>query len=49
MTLEKAIRTAKEWVNGGVCTLKDGELEEYNKLVLDALLLKAEAERSNYK
>ena len=37
MTLERAIRLAKKWSEGGVCTLSEGEAEEYHKLCLEAL------------
>lgn len=44
MTLDKAIHTAKVWADGGVCTLRDGEVQEYHKLALDALRVQADAE-----
>ena len=37
MTEERAIRLAREWAFGGVCTLQDGEAQEYHKLALLAL------------
>ena len=38
MTRERATRLAQKWASGGVCTLKDGEAQEYHKLALSALL-----------
>lgn len=37
MTKERAMRLAAKWANGGVCTLREGEAEEYHKLCLEAL------------
>lgn len=37
MTLERAKRLAKQWANGHVCSLRDGEVEEYHKLCFSAL------------
>lgn len=37
MTRERATRLAQKWASGGVCTLKDGEAQEYHKLALSAL------------
>lgn len=34
MTLERAIRLAKKWSQGYVCTLREGEAAEYHKLAL---------------
>ena len=34
MTLERAIRLAKKWSKGYVCTLRDGEAVEYHELAL---------------
>ena len=38
MTREKAIRIASKWAEGHVCTLREGEAQEYHKLCLEALL-----------
>ena len=37
MTKEKAMRLAAKWANGGVCTLREGEAQEYHELCLAAL------------
>lgn len=37
MTLDKAIRLARKWSEGGVCTLREDEAEEYHKMCLEAL------------
>lgn len=37
MTLERAIRLAREWASGGVCTVREGEAQEYHKMALAAL------------
>ncbi len=37
MTLDRAIRLAQKWADGMVCTLQDGEAQEYHKLALSAL------------
>ena len=37
MTLERAKRIAKQWANGYVCSLREGEAEEYHKLCFSAL------------
>lgn len=34
MTLDRAIRLARVWAFGGVCTLQDGEAQAYHKLAL---------------
>ena len=47
MTDERAIRLAREWAFGGVCTLREGEAQEYHKRCLDALLRQQEQERSD--
>ncbi len=44
MTLEYAIRLAKKWANGDVCSLRDGEAEAYHRLCLDALREKKKQE-----
>ena len=42
MTEERAIRIARKFASGGVCTLREGEAQEYHKRCLDALLSKLE-------
>lgn len=37
MTKERAMRLAAKWANGGVCTLREGEAQEYHELCLAAL------------
>nr|WP_325301921.1 hypothetical protein [uncultured Dysosmobacter sp.] len=37
MTLDRAIRLARVWAFGGVCTLQDGEAQEYHRMALTAL------------
>ena len=37
MTIERAKRLAKQWANGYVCSLREGEAEEYHKLCFSAL------------
>lgn len=37
MTLEYAIRLARKWAFGGVCSLREGEVQEYHKMALAAL------------
>ncbi len=37
MNLERAIRLARTWAFGGVCSLQEGEAQEYHKLALAAL------------
>ncbi len=37
MNLERAIRLARVWAFGGVCSLQEGEAQEYHKLALAAL------------
>ena len=37
MNLDRAIRLAQVWAFGGVCSLKEGEAQEYHKLALAAL------------
>lgn len=46
MTKEKAIQLAQQWSQGLVCSLRDGEAEEYHKLFLD-MLLERNTEESN--
>lgn len=38
MTIERAKRLAEQWSSGGVCTLRDGEAQEYHRLFLSMLL-----------
>ena len=40
MTIERAKRLAEQWPSGGVCTLRDGEAQEYHRLFLSMLLWK---------
>lgn len=37
MTIDRAIRLAKKWAAGGVCTLSEDEAREYHEICLDAL------------
>lgn len=37
MTLERAKQLAKQWADGYVCSLREGEAEEYHKLCFSAL------------
>ena len=37
MTIERAKQLAKQWANGYVCSLREGEAEEYHKLCFSAL------------
>ena len=37
MTIERAKRLAKQLANGYVCSLRDGEADEYHKLCFSAL------------
>ena len=37
MTIERAKQLAKQWANGYVCSLREGEAEEYHKMCLSAL------------
>lgn len=37
MTLEKAIRLARKWAAGHVCTLEEGEAQEYHQMCAEAL------------
>lgn len=37
MTIERAKRLAKQWANGYVCSLREGEAEEYHKMFLSLL------------
>ena len=46
MTKEKAIQLAQQWSQGLVCSLRDGEAEEYHQLFLD-MLLQRSTEESN--
>ena len=44
MTIERAKRLAKQWANGYVCSLREGEAEEYHKLCFSALQEQQELE-----
>ena len=44
MTIERAKRLAKQWANGYVCSLREGEAEEYHKLCFSALQEQQEQE-----
>ena len=46
MTLARAIRLAHSWAFGGICTLKEGEAQEYHRLALAALCAQQEAEQN---
>lgn len=48
MTKERAKQLAKKWANGYVCSLREGEDEEYHKMCLSALQEQQELE-SNLK
>lgn len=37
MTTERAMRLAAKWAAGHVCTLREGEAQEYHELCLEAL------------
>ena len=45
MTIERAKRLAEQWASGGVCTLREGEAQEYNRLFLSMLLSKQDVVR----
>ena len=42
MTRERAKRLAEQWSKGMVCTLREGEAEEYHKLCLSVLCAQQE-------
>lgn len=44
MTVEYAPRLARQWSQGHICTLREGEAKEYHKLV--ASLLEKELSRN---
>ena len=46
MTIERAKQLAKQWANGYVCSLREGEAEEYHKMCLSALRAQQELESS---
>ena len=48
MTIERAKRLAEQWASGGVCSLREGEAEEYHKMFLE-MLLEKKARESNLK
>ena len=37
MTVEYALRLARQWSQGHICTLREGEAKEYHKLVASLL------------
>lgn len=37
MSVDKAIRLARKWAAGHVCTLREGEAQEYHQLCAEAL------------
>ena len=37
MSVDKAIRLAQKWAAGHVCTLREGEAQEYHQLCAEAL------------
>lgn len=37
MTVDRAIRLARQWASGGVCTVREDEAQEYHKMALAAL------------
>ena len=37
MDRARAARLAEKWADGGVCTLRDGEMQEYHEMALEAL------------
>ena len=37
MTIDRALRLARKWAAGHVCTLKEGEAQEYHQLCAEAL------------
>ena len=45
MTLKHAIRLASAWSQGHVCTLRDGEAEEYHRMALEVFRAMQEAEK----
>lgn len=45
MTLNRAIHIAQDWAAGRTCTLRNGEVLEYHKLVLDTLRAQVEEEK----
>ena len=46
MTLKRAIRIASAWSQGHVCTLRDGDAEEYHRMALEAFRAMQEAEKN---
>lgn len=47
MTLDRAIRLARQWASGGVCAVREGEAQEYHKMALVALEEKRERENQD--
>ena len=37
MTIDKALRLARKWAAGHVCTLREGEAQEYHQLCAEVL------------
>ena len=37
MTRQRALRLAREWAQGHVCSLREGEAQEYHQLVVSLL------------
>ena len=46
MTRDRAIRLAKAWSDGDVCTLRDGEVKAYHALCLDVIREKEEGTKN---
>lgn len=47
MTLNRAIRLAQQWASGRVCSLREGEAQEYHKMALAAFRAQQEAEKND--
>lgn len=46
MTTERAMRLAEQWSNGHVCSVRDGEAEEYHKMFWDMLCAQQKAKKN---
>lgn len=46
MTTERAMRLAEKWSNGLVCSVRDGEAEEYHRMFLEMLRAQQEAKKN---
>lgn len=46
MTTKRAMRLAYQWANGHVCSVRDGEAEEYHKMFLDMLCTQEKTEEN---